>query len=551
MEETESGLVLLPNEILRTILFYANSARSVRQVSKRLKLIDESLQATRIAWLDEKFPKWRQDPKTVFSNPDVDINTIWLVFKLTNSNYRTLAETTPDPDIFREIINLGYNDVDVIIINAIRLRLLDIALQKLDYVRGVCFRLLSVVGTQFMAEFDSLFYSNIAEEAAEMGYIDLVRLCIDEGAENFREIATHAAKGGFIKIVELIIDLGLDDFCSIGTYAARYGHMDIVNLALNNCLDSEEFARAAAEHGQLEVLKLIISYYGVSYDAYNYHSSVYYATINNHMNIILFAVDHGYRDFNEIAKFAVSTEVLNFAVQNGADDYDAIAESAAKTGDFDLVKLALEHGATLIDVISYYAAERGDIEMLNLVINRPSISFNLISLGGARGGSIATVKLAFDLGADNYNNVAYLAAGEGYLNIVKLAIAKNRNPSSFGNIRYEIIANKAAENGYKNIVEWAMAHGANNFNEIAYVAAHHNNISIVRLAINNGADNFNAIALSGANKGYTDIVAIALDNGADNFAAIADLACNHHVSFSVLELVAIRIGWKNISESLM
>jgi hypothetical protein len=118
----------LPNEILSTILLYANSSRNVRQVSHALNDIDKIADKARESILNKNFPDWEENPQIIYSNPDIDPNTVWYVFRHTGANYKLLADKTPNPEILLQIIDSGYNDMEVIVYNSRRLGLMENAI---------------------------------------------------------------------------------------------------------------------------------------------------------------------------------------------------------------------------------------------------------------------------------------------------------------------------------------------------------------------------------------------------------------------------------------
>ena len=69
-------------------------------------------------------------------------------------------------------------------------------------------------------------------EAAFFGYLDIVRLMLFRGANNYNTGLMTAASGGHLDIVLLMLELGANDFNDAMAMAAHRGHEDIVRLML-------------------------------------------------------------------------------------------------------------------------------------------------------------------------------------------------------------------------------------------------------------------------------------------------------------------------------
>ena len=69
-------------------------------------------------------------------------------------------------------------------------------------------------------------------EAAFLGYLDIVRLMLFRGANNYNTGLTSAASGGHLDIVLLMLEQGANNFNEAMARAAHRGHEDIVRLML-------------------------------------------------------------------------------------------------------------------------------------------------------------------------------------------------------------------------------------------------------------------------------------------------------------------------------
>ena len=70
-------------------------------------------------------------------------------------------------------------------------------------------------------------------EAAFLGYLDIVRLMLFRGANNYNTGLTSAASGGHIEIVLLMLQQGANNFNEAMARAAHRGHEDIVYCSSN------------------------------------------------------------------------------------------------------------------------------------------------------------------------------------------------------------------------------------------------------------------------------------------------------------------------------
>ena len=69
--------------------------------------------------------------------------------------------------------------------------------------------------------------------AARGGHLDIVRLMLSRGANNYNEAMTRAALRGHLEIVRLMLDQGADAYNEAMTSAALRGHLEIVRLMLD------------------------------------------------------------------------------------------------------------------------------------------------------------------------------------------------------------------------------------------------------------------------------------------------------------------------------
>jgi hypothetical protein len=83
--------------------------------------------------------------------------------------------------------------------------------------------------------------NEIAKNAAEGGYIDIVKYAITLGATRFDIIARGAASEGHLNIVEYLVDKGATDLSGIALNASLKGHKDVVEYAVNTYFNPSRY----------------------------------------------------------------------------------------------------------------------------------------------------------------------------------------------------------------------------------------------------------------------------------------------------------------------
>lgn len=106
------------------------------------------------------------------------------------------------------------------------------------------------------------------EEAAEKGYIEIVRRSIENKMIDYNKALLHGARGGHMNIVQLSIENGADNYGEAMFNAAGRGHSDIVNLLMEklfaNGNEYETFdniilaAECAAGGGYIQQVEILI-----------------------------------------------------------------------------------------------------------------------------------------------------------------------------------------------------------------------------------------------------------------------------------------------------
>jgi ankyrin repeat protein len=113
---------------------------------------------------------------------------------------------------------------------------------------------------ELIPSMDQIVFDDAMWRAACLGHIDIVRLMIEKGADNFNHAMFNAAKGGHIDIVKLLIEKGANDFDWAIYWAACGGHIDVVQLLFQHLDNKEEWFRNFVSSGNYEIVSGLLSY---------------------------------------------------------------------------------------------------------------------------------------------------------------------------------------------------------------------------------------------------------------------------------------------------
>ena len=105
-------------------------------------------------------------------------------------------------------------------------------------------------------------------KAPEGGQIEMVKLMIEQGANDFNLAMAIAAKYGHIDIVKLMIQYGSTHFDTAMAYTAKGGHIDIVKLMIQHGATDFDSAMAnSAYGGHIDIVKLMIKEGATDFDS--------------------------------------------------------------------------------------------------------------------------------------------------------------------------------------------------------------------------------------------------------------------------------------------
>ena len=102
----------------------------------------------------------------------------------------------------------------------------------------------------------------MAEQAALMGYRDIVMDLIRRGADDYEEfyddIAEAAAEGGHLDIIDKMLELGGGNYQAMAETAAEHGHLDIVKFIVETnpgYVELNSVEERAEEGGHQHIVK--------------------------------------------------------------------------------------------------------------------------------------------------------------------------------------------------------------------------------------------------------------------------------------------------------
>lgn len=344
--------------------------------------------------------------------------------------------------------------------------------------------------------------------ASMHGNIEMARMLLVKNAEVDAFESTlgwnalmAAASSGYLELVELLLDHGADinlqgkgGSSPLGI-AARQGHEKIVDLLLDRGANlGLSIIQAAILGDQAQIAEKLI---GSGYDLQDEEMG----------EILQLACLQGFESLAEVL------------IQNGAnvnfsdwDRHGSVLQAAAQQDNEDIVRLLINNGA---------------------YINSTSGTVGTALHVAIRNGHDNIVTLLIDHGADvniqeggDYRSTLQAASFYGYEDIVRLLIDHGADVNSKGG-RYGSALQTASSFGYENIAILLIDHGANvnseggEFGTALQAASYSGHESIVRLLIDHGAKvdiqggKYHSALVAASKKGHEFIVQTLIAAGAD------------------------------------
>ena len=110
-------------------------------------------------------------------------------------------------------------------------------------------------------------YNRVMFWAALGGYIEIVQMMLDRGADNYNGTMSNAAKGGHIEIVKLMLDSGATGYDGAMYNAAQNGHIKIVQMMLDRGADEYDWVMSAAAYGgHIKIVQMMLDLGANDYD---------------------------------------------------------------------------------------------------------------------------------------------------------------------------------------------------------------------------------------------------------------------------------------------
>ena len=255
-------------------------------------------------------------------------------------------------------------------------------------------------------------YQTIANNAAQIGDLDLVKYCIEKGADNYNIIGIKAAKHGHLHIIKYLAEFGLTCYMTMAEFAAENGHFDIVKYIVELGLEcSETIAEFAALGGHLDILKYIIKLGFVK----DYRIIITNAINRNHLDIVKYIVELGYKDYKKIAIdaiYAYNLDILKYAFELGATNYKEIKDIAKSLGNWkienyveDIITKSLDGYNIFSLIIAFYKNENLE-QYIDKI--KPE-DYDLVASVFAALGILDLVKIMVNKGAKDYEKIASFA----------------------------------------------------------------------------------------------------------------------------------------------
>ena len=300
-------------------------------------------------------------------------------------------------------------------------------------------------------------YNTILNYALEIDRMDIVNSMIDKGANEFR--LSTAVESGKIENVKFILNINKknnlnDALCC----ACRGGYIDIIELLIEKGANTFDYAlRNAAEGGHFKILKMILNK-GATITG----PSIVAAVRNNHFEIIDFLIknfnfDKHMREIMFAAAESGNMDILNLMIEKGCTYFNDAAFHAAKTGKIEIIKHLVEKGAEEFNHIMYKAVYKGHIDIVKLMIEKGAKNFEKCLYISAECGYIDIVNLLIEQGATKFDYALESAARGGELEIIKLLLTRGTS-IEIGTTNITRSIENASEEGHTEIVKFFVEH---------------------------------------------------------------------------------------------
>ena len=94
---------------------------------------------------------------------------------------------------------------------------------------------------------------------AKKGSLELVKYCVEKGANNYEGIAKSGARANSLEIVKYSVEKGANNYDEIAYYGASANSLEIVKYSVEKgANDYDEIAKSGARAGSLEIVKYCV-----------------------------------------------------------------------------------------------------------------------------------------------------------------------------------------------------------------------------------------------------------------------------------------------------
>jgi hypothetical protein len=387
----------------------------------------------------------------------------------------------------------------------------------------------------------AIVWDLIAVNAANHGYVDILKMALEKGSRNWNVITKGAIIGGDLDLLKLAIkggydnlkwclcmaikhnifevarylisELGLTDYSAVAEGSIRYDRIEIFNLARENVINNWDWlATLAAIKNNTTIFNLLDHSKINSWD-----NIARYAVTNNNSEIFNMAIKHDISNWEWIAEEAIiNSEIFNMAIGHNIKDWNGIAVVAAANNNIDALRLAMEHDIKRWDLIAVSAVKSGNLNIIELAESRGKINYNSIAYEAITRNRLSILEYCLKIVDLKYVNMLLLAIENDRVDCVKLIL-----PKILCDLNWENIISRAVE--YRSIDVLRFFNNKINWNK---VVSETNDTKILKLAIENGANNWDEIAILSIELGESEITQLTLDKGVNEIDKIAAFAAN-------------------------
>ena len=384
--------------------------------------------------------------------------------------------------------------------------------------------------------------------------LDLVNLCIDNGAPVSRKALERALKEGFTSIFRALFeseqfkktggDMGVD----LLMLALQYGWFEIAKVLLENGVKVDEKAlMECVNHDQTELVTLFLDHGKDNESKLDALLSI--AIRRQNVEIASILLSHGAdgnysHEGQPCLHQAISTgktALVKLLMEYGADVGEEAFKLAVDSDQNELVRMFLEHGDTtdgpkkhladLNDLLAR-AIGRKNAELTKMLLESgadPSATDaegNLLLHSAIDGGRSDLVKLLLDFGAKVDVEALRKAIGGENSDMVSMLLDKADDEQDEA---LDELLDLAVRNSKSDIASMLLKRGADGTRcsvggtSILGLAIDSGRLDLVKMLLEHGADITDDALMRAVDKNHTDLVRAFLEAGARKGAALDSL----------------------------